>query len=309
MSTARIAQAALGVMALHVADDSFLQPASGTSAADHVVSGLVPILVLALARLGLAARPARRRGRRWRRARPLRGGARRRGRLLLGCDRAVRRRLQRPRRGARRPRADRRERDRPLDLPAPHRLARLALVAARARRDRRRRGRLPAGRARPARLRRDPHHARRGPDGPPRRPVRGRDPPHRRRARPPRLVHPLAQRRRGHGLSGPGQGPEARAVPGPRGVRRPPGRPSRRGRQRGRPARLRLDVRRGHPGRRRIPPGPRRRGSRADRRPRPVRRRGDDAADRGGHTRPGRRGVRRRGRAGLQRGALRRSRR
>src|SRR3954469_15335340 len=49
MSTARIAQTALGVMALHVADDSFLQPASGTSAADHVVSGLVPILLLALA--------------------------------------------------------------------------------------------------------------------------------------------------------------------------------------------------------------------------------------------------------------------
>jgi uncharacterized protein len=49
MSTARIAQVALGVMALHVADDSFLQPAAGTSAADHLVSGLVPILVLALA--------------------------------------------------------------------------------------------------------------------------------------------------------------------------------------------------------------------------------------------------------------------
>ena len=49
MSTARIAQAALGVMALHVADDSFLQPAAGTSAADHLVSGLVPVALLALA--------------------------------------------------------------------------------------------------------------------------------------------------------------------------------------------------------------------------------------------------------------------
>ena len=49
MSTARIAQAALGVMALHVADDSFLQPTAGTSAADHLVSGLVPIALLALA--------------------------------------------------------------------------------------------------------------------------------------------------------------------------------------------------------------------------------------------------------------------
>ncbi len=49
MSTDRIAQAALGVMALHVADDSFLQPTAGTSAADHLVSGLVPIALLALA--------------------------------------------------------------------------------------------------------------------------------------------------------------------------------------------------------------------------------------------------------------------
>ena len=34
---------------LHVADDNFLQPPDGTSAADHLVSGLVPLALLALA--------------------------------------------------------------------------------------------------------------------------------------------------------------------------------------------------------------------------------------------------------------------
>ena len=40
---------AVGVIALHVADDSFIQPQPGTSAGDHLVSGLVPLAVLALA--------------------------------------------------------------------------------------------------------------------------------------------------------------------------------------------------------------------------------------------------------------------
>src|SRR5688500_16012712 len=40
---------ALGVIALHVVDDSFLQPQPGTSAGDHLVSGLVPLGVLGLA--------------------------------------------------------------------------------------------------------------------------------------------------------------------------------------------------------------------------------------------------------------------
>jgi uncharacterized protein len=41
----------LGVVAiaLHVLDDSFLQPSPGTAAGDHLVSGLVPLAVLALA--------------------------------------------------------------------------------------------------------------------------------------------------------------------------------------------------------------------------------------------------------------------
>jgi hypothetical protein len=40
------------LVAVHVTDDSFLQPAAGTSAADHLVSGLVPIALLAAAAWG-----------------------------------------------------------------------------------------------------------------------------------------------------------------------------------------------------------------------------------------------------------------
>ncbi len=41
--------ASLALIALHVIDDSFLQPQPGTSAADHLLSGLVPLAALALA--------------------------------------------------------------------------------------------------------------------------------------------------------------------------------------------------------------------------------------------------------------------
>lgn len=44
-----VARAAIGLIALHVADDNFLQPQPGTSAYDHLVSGLVPLAVLVLA--------------------------------------------------------------------------------------------------------------------------------------------------------------------------------------------------------------------------------------------------------------------
>src|SRR6266511_2825503 len=44
-----LAQVGLAVIAVHVLDDNFLQPQPGTSAADHLVSGLVPIGVLLLA--------------------------------------------------------------------------------------------------------------------------------------------------------------------------------------------------------------------------------------------------------------------
>jgi hypothetical protein len=43
---------ALAVVALHVLDDSFLQPQPGTGAGDHVVSGLVPAAVLVVAAWG-----------------------------------------------------------------------------------------------------------------------------------------------------------------------------------------------------------------------------------------------------------------
>jgi hypothetical protein len=42
----KIAAAGFGVIALHVLDDSFLQPEPGTSIADHLASGLIPIAVL-----------------------------------------------------------------------------------------------------------------------------------------------------------------------------------------------------------------------------------------------------------------------
>jgi uncharacterized protein len=45
----RIFLVAVGVIALHVVDDSFLQPQPGTSAGDHLVSGLVPLAALGLA--------------------------------------------------------------------------------------------------------------------------------------------------------------------------------------------------------------------------------------------------------------------
>jgi uncharacterized protein len=41
--------AAVGVIAVHVLDDSFIQPEDGTSAGDHLVSGLVPLAALGVA--------------------------------------------------------------------------------------------------------------------------------------------------------------------------------------------------------------------------------------------------------------------
>lgn len=46
--TTLIARVAIALMALHIIDDSFVQPASGTTFADHLVSGLVPLAVLAV---------------------------------------------------------------------------------------------------------------------------------------------------------------------------------------------------------------------------------------------------------------------
>ena len=44
-----VATIALGAVALHIADDNFLQPEPGTSPFDHLASGLIPIAVLAAA--------------------------------------------------------------------------------------------------------------------------------------------------------------------------------------------------------------------------------------------------------------------
>jgi hypothetical protein len=47
----RIFIAAVGAIALHVVDDNYLQPEPGTSAAEHLASGLVPLAVLGLVAL------------------------------------------------------------------------------------------------------------------------------------------------------------------------------------------------------------------------------------------------------------------
>ena len=91
---------AIALIALHVLDDNFLQPQPGTAAADHLVSGLVPLCLLGLAGLGVSA-PARRparcaravdraaRHRRRDRGVPLHARARRLGRRLTpGCSRS-----------------------------------------------------------------------------------------------------------------------------------------------------------------------------------------------------------------------------
>jgi hypothetical protein len=50
--TNRVFLAATAAVALHVADDNFVQPPDGTTAADHLVSGLVPLALLGLAAWG-----------------------------------------------------------------------------------------------------------------------------------------------------------------------------------------------------------------------------------------------------------------
>ena len=57
-----LARVALGIGALHVVDDNFLQPQPGTSAGDHLLGGLDPDRVLRPRRLGLPAPSAGSRG-------------------------------------------------------------------------------------------------------------------------------------------------------------------------------------------------------------------------------------------------------
>ena len=49
MTSPRLFVLGLALIAIHVIDDSFVQPQAGTSASDHLVSGLVPLALLALA--------------------------------------------------------------------------------------------------------------------------------------------------------------------------------------------------------------------------------------------------------------------
>ena len=104
---ATVGRAALGLVALHVADDNFLQPEPGMSAGDHLLSGLVPLGLLALAAF---AYPRLRAGSRAMIALIVgvfgdRG--RSRGCLLHAERRPVRRRLHRVAVARRRPRARR----------------------------------------------------------------------------------------------------------------------------------------------------------------------------------------------------------
>jgi hypothetical protein len=51
-STTSLFRLAVALIGLHIADDNFFQPESGTSAGDHLVSGLVPLALLAPAAWG-----------------------------------------------------------------------------------------------------------------------------------------------------------------------------------------------------------------------------------------------------------------
>ena len=50
---------ALAAIGLHVVDDNYLQPAPGTSAGDHLASGLIPVAVLVGGGVGLPPPPRR----------------------------------------------------------------------------------------------------------------------------------------------------------------------------------------------------------------------------------------------------------
>jgi hypothetical protein len=55
-----VVRSGLGLLALHVLDDNYLQPAPGTTPGDHLLSGLVPLaLLMAVAMLYPRLRAAR----------------------------------------------------------------------------------------------------------------------------------------------------------------------------------------------------------------------------------------------------------
>ncbi len=274
-----LARIAIGVIALHLVDDSFLQPNSGTSAGDHLFGGLVPLSLLIVAGI-LYGR--------------VRAGARATIALLSGFfgvlagTEAVHYTIE----GG--PSGD--DYTGLLSLVAG--LVLLGLGGVTLWRSRRLEDRRPLAlrataapdRRRPGlrvrhplpRLRRVRRHARRprGRAGSrPRRSLRGRPVHDDRRLAPEGLVHPLAERGSGDLVPRPGLVPTAREAAGAARIRRPPLRPSRRRRQRRRPQPLRLARRARHPRGSDVPQGPPGCRSGADRRHRALGRRRDD--DRG----------------------------
>ena len=223
-------------------------PPSGTQATDHLVSGLVPLALLASRRVGTRAGPPPGIPRRHRD--PDVGcfglDRERRGGLLRPRAGQLRRRLQRLPRDPGRPAAARPRRRDAVALPAARRLAPAPLRppqpvgagvlpgalprrdAARlrlhldARRPRHRHGRRPAG----ERPRGDLHHQR--------------------RADAARHLHPVHQRRGRDRVPRVQRGAGARADAGAPRLRRPALRPARRGAERRRPERLGVGGREGH---------------------------------------------------------------
>ena len=121
---------ALGVVGLHIADDNYLQPAAGTSPADHLASGLIPLAILAAV---AALYPRLRAGA----ARGYRGDARRdrclvrlSRRLLAARRQRVGRPLHRSRSSRRRSRLARRRPRHPLEEPQDERQPPAPLRAA-----------------------------------------------------------------------------------------------------------------------------------------------------------------------------------
>jgi uncharacterized protein len=60
--TTKLFRLAVAVIGLHIADDNFVNPEAGTSAGDHLASGLVPLALLALAAWGFPRLPGAGRG-------------------------------------------------------------------------------------------------------------------------------------------------------------------------------------------------------------------------------------------------------
>ena len=61
-TTTKLFRLAVALIGLHIADDNFINPEAGTSASDHLVSGLVPLALLALAAWGFPRLPGAARG-------------------------------------------------------------------------------------------------------------------------------------------------------------------------------------------------------------------------------------------------------